>query len=645
VTTTEALGSWGSFDVDDPFPLFAEVRKLGAVHQVTLADGHDAWLVVGYEEAMAALNDPRLSKDMHAALASGSDVVAEGLPGPDFARHMLTVDPPDHTRLRRLVSSAFSPRRVQALAPRVQVLTDDLLDRIAVQDPSRPVDLVSNFAFPLPFTVICELLGVPQADRAQLGREFSELLVPTTTAEEYAEAKKASDAVVAMLEGLVAAKEKDPGDDLVSALISARDGEERLSSQELLSTIFQLMVAGHDTTASLIGNSMAALLRNPQQLSALRSNPGKIPAAIEEFLRYDAPVPHSTFRYSVEPVVIAGVTIPTGAQVIICMAAANRDEARYADPESLDVDRSVTRHLAFGHGVHYCLGAPLARLEGRVGLESILRRFPHLTLAVSSESLRWGHGDGLVLRGLSELPVIPGPARPRAEATWSPSGVAATASEASEASEAGQAREARDQQTFATGFLSAPPPMPGAERLFEQDLEGLGYVMNTSRLWAHLPVALQGFSDLVGEVTHASRLSFAQRAVLVTAAAAARGDSYCSMAWGKKLAEATNPDVAASVIGGGTDGLDDTEAALARWARLVVGDPNAILADDVQPLRDVGFDDSQIFAITAFVGLRLAFSTINDALGALPDSELRVALPGPVRSAVTFGRLADAGET
>jgi cytochrome P450/alkylhydroperoxidase family enzyme len=630
VTTTEALRSWGSFDVDDPFPLFAEVRKLGAVHRVTLADGHDAWLVVGHDEALVALNDPRFSKDMHAALATGSDVVAEGLPGPDFARHMLTVDPPDHTRLRRLVSAAFSPRRIQALSPRVQTVTDDLLDVIAALDPACPVDLVSTFAFPLPFIVICELLGVPQADRAQLGREFTRLLVPTTTTAEYAEAKKASDAVVVMLEGLVAVKESDPGDDLISALISARDGEERLTSQELLSTIFQLMVAGHDTTASLIGNSVAALFRNPVQLLTLRSNPGKIPAAIEEFLRYDAPVPHSTFRYSVEPVTIAGVTIPTGAQVIICMAAANRDEAKYANPESLDVNRAVTRHLAFGHGVHYCLGAPLARLEGRVALQSLLRRFPHLTLAVPPENLRWGHGDGLVLRGLSELPVIPGSALPREEATWPPSGDTWTPI---------------DQQTFPTGFLSAPPHTPAAQRLFDEDLKGLGYVMNASRLWAHHPVVLDRLSDLMTEATRAARLSFAQRAVLVTAVAAALGDSYCSMAWGKKLAEATSPNAAASVIRGDKDGLDDTEEALARWARLVVRDPNAISTSDVQPLRDVGFDDSQIFAITAFAAFRLAFATINDALGTVPDRELTVAVPEAVRLAVTFGRHEDTGET
>jgi cytochrome P450 len=416
----EAFASWGSFDLDDPFPLFAEARKLGPVHPVTLADGHDAWLVVRYEEAMAALNEPRLSKDMDAALAKSSEVVAEGLPGPDFARHMLTVDPPDHTRLRRLVSAAFTPKRVEALRPRVQTITDDLLDAIADRGPDSSVDLVSAFAFPLPFTVICELLGVPQAGRARLGQEFTKLLVPTSTPSEYAEAKAASDAVVAMLRDLVAGKETSPGDDLVSALIRARDGDDSLDSRELLSSIFQLMVAGHDTTASLIGNSVVALLRNPEQLSKLRSEPGTIPAAVEEFLRYDAPVPHSTFRYASEPLTLGDATIPEGAQVIICLAAANRDRDRYAKPESLAVDRAATRHLAFGHGIHHCLGAPLARMEGCLALGGLLRRFPELTLAVPSENLHWSHGDGLVLRGLSELPVIPGPGLPRTEPARSP---------------------------------------------------------------------------------------------------------------------------------------------------------------------------------------------------------------------------------
>jgi cytochrome P450 len=413
--STEALGSWGSYDLDDPFPLFAEVRALGAVHAITLADGHDAWLVVRYEEAMAALNDPRLSKDMHAALAMESAVVAEGLPGPDFARHMLTVDPPDHTRLRRLVAGAFSPRRVEALRPRVQVIVDELLDAIAERGPDATVDLVTAFAFPMPFTVICELLGVPEHDRADLGRQFARLLVPTTTEAEFADAKVASDAVVGMLKDLVAEKQASPGDDLVSALISARDGDERLTSQELLSTIFQLMVAGHDTTASLIGNGVVALLRNPEQLAELHDDPTKLPAAIEELLRYDAPVPHSTFRFTTEPVVLGGVEIPTGAQVIISLAAADRDHVHYVEPEALDIGRDVSRHLAFGHGIHHCLGAPLARMEGQLALGTLLTRFPSLALSGSDDELHWNHGDGLVLRGLSALEVIPGAARPRAD--------------------------------------------------------------------------------------------------------------------------------------------------------------------------------------------------------------------------------------
>ena len=408
-----ALQAWGAEYRDDPFPLFADVRRRGAVLPVTLADGHDAWLVVRRDEARAALNDQRLSKDMHAALEADGAVVSEGLPGPRFARHMLTVDPPDHTRLRRLVSSAFSPRRIDGLRPRIQTIVDDLLDNIAADGADSRVDLVSRFAFPLPFTVICELLGVPEPDRAPLGQGLIGLLVPISTPEQYAEAKLASDTVVALLEQLVEQKASAPGDDLVSALIAARDGDERLDTRELLSTIFQLIVAGHDTTASFIGNSVVALFRNPDQLALLRDDPERLEAALEELLRFDAPVPHSTFRYAVEPVELGGVTIPAGAQVIINLAAANHDEQAYADPEVLDLDRPAVRHLAFGHGIHHCLGAPLARMEGHIALGTLLRRFPQLRLAVADDELRWGHGDGLVLRGLSELPVIPGPALPR----------------------------------------------------------------------------------------------------------------------------------------------------------------------------------------------------------------------------------------
>src|SRR3954463_3358264 len=222
--TTEALQAWGDFDRDNPFPLYGAVRELGAVVPVTLADGHDAWLVVRHEEARAALNDPRLSKDMLAALATGDGVVAEGLPGPSFARHMLSVDPPDHSRLRRLVSAALTPRPGERLRPRVQAVVDDLLGSMAAAGPDARIDLVTAFAFPLPFTVICELLGVPEPDRAALGRGLTALLMPTPTPAAYARAKEASDAVVGMLKALVETKRVDPDDALVSGLIRARDG-------------------------------------------------------------------------------------------------------------------------------------------------------------------------------------------------------------------------------------------------------------------------------------------------------------------------------------------------------------------------------------------------------------------------------------
>ena len=327
---------------------------------------------------------------------------------------MLVVDPPDHTRLRRLVSAAFSVRRIESLRPHVQAIVNQLLDALEAEGPQARVDLVRGYSFPLPYTVICELLGVPEDRRQPLGHGLTTLLTPTSDDDEYALAKAASDDVVAMLEDLVDAKQREPGDDLVSALIAARDGEERLNQQELLSTIFQLIVAGHDTTSSLIGNSVVALLRNPEQLASLRTNADLWPAAIEELMRFDAPVPHATFRYAAEQFALGGLTIPAGGQVIICLASANRDPAKYSEPDQLDLGRDEERHLAFGHGIHFCLGAALARMEGQIALSSLFARFPDMKLAVAEVELHWAHGDGLVLRGLTELPIVLGVPVPNA---------------------------------------------------------------------------------------------------------------------------------------------------------------------------------------------------------------------------------------
>jgi cytochrome P450 len=404
-------GGWAADVRDDPFPFFAEMRAADPVHDVRLADGHDAWLVLGYDKARRALNDPRVSKDMLAALDHDPGVVAEGLPGPAFSRHMLNVDPPDHTRLRGLVAQAFTPARVAALEPAIRSIAQELLDTLAAAGPGAAVDLVAGYARPLPFAVICELLGVPEPDRAALQEWFLRLLRPYA-GEPDPDMVAASDSIVGYLGDLVAAARRAPGDNLVGALVSASAGNghtsgsgDRLTHQELMSTLFQLFVAGHDTTTSLIGNAVVALVDHQDQLAELVADPGLLPAAVEELLRFCAPVPHATFRMTTQPVDLDGTVLASGRQVLVCLAAANRDPARWPEPELLRLRRPRRPHVAFGHGIHFCLGAPLARLEARIALGMLLGRFPALSLSIPRHQLAWSHGDGLVLRGLASLPV------------------------------------------------------------------------------------------------------------------------------------------------------------------------------------------------------------------------------------------------
>jgi len=410
---TDTLATWGGWVPavrDDPFGHFAQARARCPVQRVRLADGHPARVVLGFDAARQALSDPRISKDMLAALQDNSDVVAEGLPGPEFSRHMLNVDPPDHTRLRRLVSRAFVPPRVAALEPAIRAIAEGLLDELAQVGPEGTVDLVEGYAYPLPFQVIGELLGIPEADRADLHAWFGVLLTGWA-GDPPAEAVEASDQIVAYLRELAAAKRRSPGDDLVSVLVAASD--DALTTQELLSSLFQLVVAGHDTTASLIGNGVVALLDHPGQLRALLADLGQLPAAIDELIRFTAPVPHATFRVTAEAVTVDGVQIPAHEQVLVCLGSANRDPARFPSPDILDIGRRDGQNLGFGHGIHYCLGAPLARLEAKVAFEALLGRHPGLRLAVGRDALAWSHGDGLVLRGLVSLPVVLGPDRRR----------------------------------------------------------------------------------------------------------------------------------------------------------------------------------------------------------------------------------------
>jgi cytochrome P450 len=409
----DTLATWGGWRPairDDPFGHFAQARARCPVQRVRLADGHPSWLVLGYDAARQALGDPRISKDMLAALEDNGDVVAEGLPGPEFSRHMLNVDPPDHTRLRRLVSRAFVPSRVAALEPAVRAIAGNLLDELDGAGPGAAVDIIEGYAYPLPFGVIGELLGIPPADRLDLHAWF-QVLLTGWAGDPPAEAVAASGKIVAYLRELIDTKRRRPADDLVSVLVAVSD--DALTTQELLSSLFQLVVAGHDTTASLIGNGVVALLDHPGQLQALLADPRRLPAAIDELLRFTAPVPHATFRVTSEPVTLDGVEIPAHEQVLVCLAAANRDPGRFPQPDVLDIGRRDGPNLGFGHGIHYCLGAPLARLEARVAFEALLGRYPELRLAVARDALTWAHGDGLVLRGLVSLPVVLGPASAR----------------------------------------------------------------------------------------------------------------------------------------------------------------------------------------------------------------------------------------
>jgi len=379
----------------DPYSVHTRLRAQHPVARVIMPGGTPAWLITGYAQARSALTDPRLHK------------LPEGWrPDPDsllasLDLHMLNLDPPDHERLRKLVNKAFTARRVAELRPRITAITTGLLDDMSTR---REVDLLASFAFPLPITVICELLGVPVADRDQF-RVWSATIVADTTSPEVFEAH--ATAMTRYFQALIATRRRQPADDLLSALISARDNTDRLSENELLSMAFLLLVAGHETTVNLIASGMLALLLNPGELARLRADRSLLDAAVEELLRYVNPVNNATFRFTSEPVQIGGVPIGPGEVVLVSLSGANRDPSRYADPDRLDLGRDSGGHLAFGHGIHYCLGAPLARLEAEIAFAGLLERFGSMTLAVPPDELRWR--PSTLIHGLESLPVRLGP--------------------------------------------------------------------------------------------------------------------------------------------------------------------------------------------------------------------------------------------
>ncbi|MEU8471330.1 cytochrome P450 [Streptomyces sp. NPDC029006] len=387
------LAALGEEFVRDPFPVYAALRARGPVHRVRVPEGHEAWLVVGYEVARAALADPRLAKSWERASPTLS------LVRPAAGPNMLNSDPPDHGRLRKLVAREFTPRRVGQLAPRVEEITETLLDAMLARPDGR-ADLVEALSVPLSMAVICELLGVPALDRAAFRTWSTDLFSHPDPAARSTAGRQLSDYLARLLDD----KRRAPDGGLMSALIRAVDDGDRLGPEELIGTAWLLLVAGYETTANLISSGVLALLTHPAQLASLRADMTLIDGAVEEMLRYDGPVEAATYRFTTEPVDIGGTVIPGGGElVLVVVADADRDPERFPDPDRFDIRRPAQGHLAFGHGIHYCLGAPLARAEARIAVRALLRRCPGLALDTRPEAVRWRLG--MLVHGPRQLPV------------------------------------------------------------------------------------------------------------------------------------------------------------------------------------------------------------------------------------------------
>jgi cytochrome P450 len=385
----------------NPYPLY---RRLLTEDPVHWEETPPRWVVTRYADVVGALRDPRMSA---ARLVAAKDLLPEeewDRLGPvvrSVGRQMLFVDPPDHTRLRGLVSKAFTPRRIEQMRGRIQQLVDDLLDAALARGE---LDVIRDLAYPLPATVIIDMLGVPRDEIALFKKgsdDFAAFLGTFLLNPEAA--RKVLEGIAELLDYFrrdVASRRARPGDDLLSAMIAANEQGDQLDEEELFANSLLLLAAGHETTTNLIGNGTLALLRHPDQLRHLRDDPTLLPGAVEELLRYDPPV-QMTSRMAREDLALGGKAIAKGQRLSLFLAAANRDPAQFRDPDRLDVTRPELRNASFGYGIHFCLGAPLARLEGEIALGTLIRRFPNLRLEIDTPE--WH--DSVVFRGLKRLPV------------------------------------------------------------------------------------------------------------------------------------------------------------------------------------------------------------------------------------------------
>lgn len=381
---------------NDPYPAYDAARADEPVRKVDMPDG-PAWMIFGHADVRAALTDPRLSKDWRYTLPADERAAAPE----QFLPMMILMDPPGHTRLRKLVSRSFTLRRMEALRPRVEEIATQLLDDLPA---TGTVDLMASYAFLLPVYVICELLGVPAEDRDDFA-SWSNVMVDESTRDS---AMEAGAKLFAYLTALIETKRATPDDALISALIQEADDGDRFTQDEIVAMAMILLIAGHETTVNLVGNGVLALLTHPEQLALLQEKPELMASAVEEFLRWDSPVHTTPARFAAEDVEYSGVTIPARSVVLLSLAAGNRDPERFEEPEALKVDREAAGHVAFGHGLHHCLGAQLARIEGQEAIGLLLARRPDLALAGNVDDLIYRRST--LVRGLKTLPVVLGDA-------------------------------------------------------------------------------------------------------------------------------------------------------------------------------------------------------------------------------------------
>lgn len=398
MTDTQRVVHAYPFSPPDRFnldPFYAELRRREPLTRVRLPYGEEAWLATRYADVRTVLGDSRFSR------AASADRDEPRISPRKLEAGLLLMDPPEHTRLRRLVAKAFTARRVEQLRPRTEEIAHDLIDKMIAAGP--PADLVARFATPLPITVICELLGVPVEDQDRF-HVWSEAVVSTTSLSVEQIAGYIQN-LFAYMRGLIEERRREPTDDLIGALVRVRDEDnDRLTEDELVRLLTGLLAAGHETTVTQIPNFTYVLLTNPDKLAELRAAPQLVPAAVEELLRYvPLGVASSFARYATEDVELGGVLVRAGEPVIGSLSSANRDADVFPEPDKLDFGRSTNPHIGFGHGAHHCVGAQLARMELQVAIDALVRRLPHLRFAVPEEDLEWK--SGMLVRGLKRMPV------------------------------------------------------------------------------------------------------------------------------------------------------------------------------------------------------------------------------------------------